>query len=80
MDPIGSAEVLMGVDASMGGIMAPGVEQKVVVVSTTVVCVSTTVALGGQSLASEHKVVWTDVEVTRTTTVVVPSISRRAPV
>lgn len=35
--------MLTGVEASMGGNIAPGVEQKVVVVSTTVVFVTTTV-------------------------------------
>jgi hypothetical protein len=50
--------VLMGKEgAPRGGSTAPGVEQMVVVLAITVVDVTTTVALGGHSLAFEHKVV-----------------------
>jgi hypothetical protein len=76
---MGRAELAMDDEASYGGKTALGVEQIVVVVPTTVVDVRTTVALAGQSLALEHSVVYVNMEVTRTTAVVVSSRSRRAP-
>jgi hypothetical protein len=78
---MGMAELLMGVEVGpTEGMTAPGVEQMVVVVATTVVEVSRTVAPAGQSTAFVHKEVWTKVEVTRRTSVVVEAMSRRSPV
>jgi hypothetical protein len=78
---MGMAELLTGVDVGPTGDMtAPGVEQMVVVVATTVVEVSRTVAPAGQSTAFVHREVWTKVEVTRRTSVVVEAMSRRSPV
>jgi hypothetical protein len=54
---MGRAELATDDESVKGGSTAPGVEQMVVVVATTVVDVRTTVALAGQSLALEHSVV-----------------------
>lgn len=52
---MGKAELLTGVEvAPKGGKTAPGVEQMVVVVATTVVDVSRTVAPAGHSTALVH--------------------------
>jgi hypothetical protein len=78
---MGMAELLTGVEvAPTGGMTAPGVEQMVVVVATTVVEVSKTVEPAGQSGAFVHSEVWTKVAVTRMTSVVVSAIARRLPV
>jgi hypothetical protein len=54
---MGRAELAIDDKSVTEGSTAPGVEQMVVVVATTVVDVRTTVALAGQSLALEHSVV-----------------------
>lgn len=55
VEAMGKAELLIGtVEAPTGGITAPGVEQMVVVVATTVVDVSKTVAPAGQSAGTVH--------------------------
>jgi hypothetical protein len=87
-EAMGKTELLMGIDettigrgidgAPAGGSTAPGVEQMVVVVATTVVDVSRTVAPAGHSAATVHNDVWTNVDVTRTTKVAVEATSRRA--
>jgi hypothetical protein len=81
LTPMGMAELLTGVEvAPTGGKTTPGVEQMVVVVVKTVVDVSRTVAPAGQSMGFVHNDVWTKVEVTSTTAVVVEATSRRSPV
>jgi hypothetical protein len=55
VEAMGKAELLIGtVEAPTGGMTAPGVEQMVVVVATTVVDVSKTVAPAGQSAGTMH--------------------------
>jgi len=55
VEAMGKAELLIGaVEAPTGGMTAPGVEQMVVVVATTVVEVSKTVAPAGQSAGTVH--------------------------
>jgi hypothetical protein len=67
-------------EAPNGGRTAPGVEQIVVVLSTTVVEVRKTVEPAGQSGAAVQVVVNVLTDVMKATTVVVAARSRRSPV